>query len=268
MATQLITRNTAAANGNAQFGGGLAGSFLLHAAFLGIFVAWAWISHTGQNWGNSDANAGSIQATIVSGLPQPPKPIADPNNVLATDTPSIAPAAPTPKTVEIPHPEDILIPTKPTKPVKTADKTAPPPPLHPQPTPIDPNKATIGQAAASIPMSSTETKAGTFSVATQDATFGTRFGYYNEQIKRKLESEWYTVSLDRQAQGHRVYITFDVQRDGTPTDIRIAQPSGDSTLDQTSLSAVRHVDTFGPLPDAYQGSYVRVTYYFDPPQRP
>ena len=74
--------------------------------------------------------------------------------------------------------------------------------------------------------------------------------------------------LDGQASGRRVYITFQIARDGTPSNIRIAQPSGDTTLDQTALNAVRHIDTFGPLPDAYQGSYVNVQYYFEAPSVP
>jgi protein TonB len=268
MATQTKTRGFS--NGG-QFGGGVAGSFVLHAAVAALLVGWAWFAHSGQTWGDATSTSGAIQATMVTALPLPPKPVADQTNVLATDTPSLAPVVPAPHAVEAPKADAIPIPTnptKPTKPAKVADKATPPPPLHPQPTKVDPNKAQTGQSAASIPMSSTQTHAGTFSVATQDASFGTRFGYYNEQIKRKLESEWYSVMLDPQAQGHRVYITFRVERDGTPTDIRIAQPSGDATLDQTSLSAVRHVDTFGPLPDGYQGSYVNVTYYFDPPPRP
>ena len=55
---------------------------------------------------------------------------------------------------------------------------------------------------------------------------------------------------------------------GAPSNIQIAQKSGDNTLDQTALNAVRHIDTFGPLPDAYTGSHINVTYYFDPPTRP
>jgi periplasmic protein TonB len=265
MATQLQTRSFSKSD---QIGGGLAGSLLLHAAVGGLLVGWAWFTHSGENWGNSNANAGAIQATIVNALPLPPKPVANPDNVLATEKPSPAPAPPKPVSVAPPKADAIPIPVKPTKPVKVADKTAPPPPLHPQPTKVDPTKVQTGESAAGIPMSSTQTRAGTFSIATQDASFGTRFGYYNEQIKRKLESEWYVVNIDPQAQGHRVYITFQIQRDGTPSNIRIGQPSGDASLDQSSLSAVRHVDTFGPLPDAYQGSYVNVTYYFDPPPRP
>ena len=88
-----------------------------------------------------------------------------------------------------------------------------------------------------------------------------------QQITQKVAQQWYTGMLDSRATGHRVYITFQVERDGSPTQIAIAQPSGDPTLDQTALAAVRHIDTFGPLPDGYTGSHINVTYYFDPPPK-
>ena len=264
MATLSTTRNL---NVGDPLGGGLAGSFLLHIAAVALLIGWASFMHSGQNWGNSSTTAGTIQATMVSALPLPPKVVTNQENVLATETPSPAPVAPTPKTVEVPHPDAIPIPLKPTKPEKLADKTTPPPPLHPQPTKVDPNKAQTGQLAASIPMSSTQTRAGTISVATSDAAFGTRFAYYVQQITQKVASQWYTSMLDPQAQGHRVYITFQVERDGSLSHIQIAQRSGDNTLDQTAMSAVQHIDTFGPLPDAYTGSHINVTYYFDPPPR-
>ena len=205
---------------------------------------------------------------MVSGLPLPPKVPADPKNVLATDTPSVAPVTPQPKTVAVPHPDAIPIPTPTAKPTKIADRTTPTPPLHPPPTKVDPTKAQTGQASASIPMSSTQTHAGTFSVATQDAAFGSRFAYYVNGITQKVASQWYTSMLDPQATGHRVYITFQVERDGSLSHVQIAQRSGDNTLDQTALSAVQHIDTFPPLPDAYAGSHINVTYYFDPPAQP
>jgi periplasmic protein TonB len=251
---------------NDPFGGGLAGSFLLHGAIIALLAGSAWFLHRGQNWGDSSANAGTIQATMVGALPLPPKVTPEKENVLATDNPSPAPAPPAPKTVAVPEPTAIPIPVKPTKPTKLAEKTAPPPPLHQQPTP-QLNKATTGEAAASIPMSSVQTQAGTISVATQDAAFGARFAYYVGQIKQKVAAQWYTSMLDPQAPGHRVYITFQVERDGSLSHIQIAQRSGDYTLDQTALSAVQHIDTFGPLPDAYTGTHINVTYYFDPPPR-
>jgi protein TonB len=269
MATEIITRSSSISGPSDQFGGGLTGSFLLHAAAVALLAGWVYLAHPGQNWGDANATAGAIPATMVNAIPLPPRQPTDQNNILATETPSPAPVIPAPQTIETPKADAIPIPSKPPKAAKIADKTNPPPPLHPQPTKVAPNQVQAGEApGVRIAMSSTQTQAGTFSVGATDTTYESRFGYYNEQIKRKLESEWYAALLDPQAQGHRVYINFRVGRDGTPTNIRIAQPSGDATLDQTSLNAVRHVDTFGPLPDAYQGSYVDVTYYFDPPPRP
>jgi protein TonB len=159
--------------------------------------------------------------------------------------------------------------TKAAKPVKTADTTTPPPPAHPQPTKVDPNKVQTGDATGvRIAMNSTQTHAGTVSVGTQDAAFGSRFAYYVQQITQKVAQQWYTGTLDAHAPGHRVYITFQVERDGSLTHVQVAQPSGDATLDQTALNAVQHIDTFGPLPEQYTGSHINVTYYFDPPPRP
>jgi protein TonB len=250
-------------------GGGFAGALVLHVAAAATIFGWAYLAHSGQNWGNSTATNGAIQATMVDALPLPPKQSMNPDNVLATEQPSPAPITAAPHTVEVPKPDAIAIPVKPTKPVKTAAKTTPPPPLHPQPNKADPHKAQTGQASGlNVAMSSTQTRAGTITAGVTDAAFGARFAFYIEQINRKLASEWYTGMLDPQASGRRVYITFQIARDGTPAHIRIEQPSGDATLDQTALSALQHTDTFGPLPDAYQGSYVNVQYYFEAPPRP
>jgi protein TonB len=234
---------------------------------VALLVGSAWFLHTGQNWGDSSANTGTIQATIVGALPLPPKVTPDQENVLATENPSPAPAPPAPKTVAVPEPTAIPIPVKPAKPTKLAEKTAPPPSLHPQPITPQLNKATTGEAPASIPMSSVQTQAGTISVATQDAAFGVRGAYYVRQITQKVASQWLTQMLDAQAPGHRVYITFQIAQDGTLSHIQIAQRSGDNTLDQTALRAVQEIDTFGPLPEWYTGKYLNVTYYFDPPPR-
>jgi protein TonB len=205
---------------------------------------------------------------MVSALPLPPKQPPNPDNVLATETPSPAPVTAKPKTVEAPRPDAIPVPTVTPKTAKVADKTTTTPPLHPQPTKIQPHKAQSGEAASSMPLSSVQNRAGTSSVTMQDSAFGSRFAYYVQQITQKVASQWYPGMLDPQAAGHRVYIAFQVERDGSITHIQIAQRSGDNTLDQTALSAVEHIDTFPPLPEAYTGNHINVTYYFDPPPRP
>jgi protein TonB len=270
MAPLITTRHDPVQAGG-KLGSGFAGSFLLHASVAVLLVAWAYLSHSGRNWGANSANEGAIQATMVSAIPLPPKQPTNQQNVLATENPSPAPEPPKPKTVEVPPPNAVPIPIKPTKPVtppKVADRTTPTPPQHPQP--VQPtNKATTGEATGlRVAMSSVQTRAGTSSVNVSDQAFGSRFAYYVQQITQTVASQWITSMLDQQATGHRVYVNFDIQRDGTPANVRIAQPSGDATLDQTALSAVRRIDTFPPLPDAYAGSRINVTYYFDPPAHP
>ena len=279
----IPTRHSVQAAG--QLGGGFARSFVLHAVIALSLVVWAYFSRPGEKWGAENATAGAIQATMVSAIPLPPKVPTDQNNVLATEHPSIAPAPPAPLTAQIPKPDAIPIPTRQIKvpPVqKPAEKTTPAPPkqmakvtppsvapsthavVPPQPV----NKATTGEAGIRTAMSSIQNRAGTSSINVADQAFGSRFGYYVQQITQKVASQWYTSLLDQSAPGHRVYINFDIGRDGTPINIRIVQPSGDATLDQTALSAVRHIDTFPPLPDAYAGSHINVTYYFDPQPHP
>ncbi len=182
----------------------------------------------------------------------------DTQNVLATEAPSPAPITAKEKTTETPKPDAVEIPAKNAKPAKPAEQTIEPP-KHPQITQQQPTKAQTGEAPGTrIAMSTAQTHAGTFAVGVTDQNFGARFAYYNDQIRQKLSAQWITSMLDSQASGHRVYITFHVGRDGSPSHVRIAQPSGDMTLDQTALSAVQRIDTFGPLPDAYTGSYVNV----------
>jgi protein TonB len=264
--TYLTIRSNRLAGIDGRFGGGLAGSFALHAVAATLLLSWAYVSHSGQSWGEAAATAGAIQATMVSDIPLPPKAPMDENNVLATENPSPAPVTPAPKAVEVPQPDAIPIPVKP---AKIADKATPAPPLHPQPIQVQPNKVQAGEGAGvRIAMSSIQTRAGTTSVDVSDTAFGTKFAYYVQEINQKVASQWYTAMLDPQAVGHRLLVTFQIERDGSVTQIQIAQPSGDSSLDRTGLSAVQHVDNFPPLPEAYTGTHLNVTYYFDPPQHP
>jgi protein TonB len=232
-----------------------------------IFGYAYFFQHHGNDWGNSAAPNSTIQATMVNSIPLPQKQPTNADNVLASETPSPAPPVAKEKVAPPPEPTAIPIPEM-KKPEKVAPKPMQATP-HPQPVQPQPQKATTGETTGMrIAMSSTQTRAGTVSVGTTDAAFGARFAYYVAQIQRRVAQQWYTTMLDPAARGHRVYIVFQINRDGTPSQVRIQQPSGDSTLDSTALSAVQHIDTFGPLPDGYNGNYINVVYYFDPPAGP
>ena len=266
MSTQLNWSRNPISTGE-NLGGNFVGALCLHLAIAGTIVGWALIANHGARWGSASETAGAIQATMVASLPLPQKQPVNPDNVLASDKTSPAPPETKEKAAPIPDPKALAIPEKP-KPIKVTEKPEPAAP-HPQPVKPQPDKATSGETTGvRIAMSSTETKVGTISIGTSDPSFGVRYAYYVQQLTQKVAAQWYTSMLDSGATGHRVYIIFQVSRDGTPSNVKIQQASGDRTLDQTALSAVKRIDTFGPLPDGYAGNYINVVYYFDPPARP
>ena len=53
-------------------------------------------------------------------------------------------------------------------------------------------------------------------------------------------------------------IYFRINRDGTITDAKIEQPSGNGTFDRAALSAVRSSTPLNPLPFGYAGNYLGV----------
>jgi protein TonB len=237
------------------------GSIVLHAALFGGVLLWGMVSgwFHGNTWGGSAAG-GAIQVNLVSSalpLPsdQPPN-----QNVLATDKPSQAPVLPLPKAPPAPvvDQKTIDIQGKQEKPKpKPAVKT---PPVK-TPTKMD-NRAQYGeQAASNIPKATAgqTTTNGPVSVTTGD--FGTRFGWYVEVIKRKVDQNWFRAEVDpRTPKGAKAQIYFRVNRQGVPSGFGINISSGSPTLDRSCLRATQRVDSFGPLPPASNDQWLDVTY--------
>ena len=243
-------------------------SLVLHALVIGGVLSSAFLFHKhGDAWGDKADVAGAVQATMVNSIPLPPKVQPKEDSVLASESPSPVPPPPTPKAEPPPKPTDIPIVKPPEKkqPARLADKPSPEPPKRPQPQKPQPDHATSGETAGlRVAMTAVENRAGTSSTNVTDSAFGQRYAYYVRQLTQKVAQQWYTQTLDSGAPGHRVYISFRVARDGTPSDITVAKPSGDATLDSSALRALQRIDTFAPLPDGYGGSYITVQYYFDP----
>lgn len=246
-------------------------SLLLHLLVIGGVVLTGVVLHKqGDRWGEHSPTEGAVQASMVDSIPLPQKVQPNTNNVLASENPSVAPPPPKPEAEPLVRPEDLAILAK--KPQKTPpprpnQTPSPAPPKHPQPTPPQPNKAASGETAGlRVAMSSVQNRAGVSSTNVADSSFGDRYAFYVRQLTQKVAQQWYTQTLDAGAQGRRVYLRFRVNRDGSPSNVEVERSSGDSTLDTSAMRAVQRVDTFGPLPSGYNGSYIEVEYYFDPKQ--
>jgi len=94
--------------------------------------------------------------------------------------------------------------------------------------------------------------------------FGSRFAYYVRGVQQRISENWLKYEVDpRITNAQRVYVIFDIARDGHPSNVRVEQSSGVPSLDVSASRAVQRVDSFGALPSEYSGNKVSVEFWFD-----
>ncbi len=233
------------------------GSLVLHLVLAALLVYYGWILGLFHHnvWGNPGAG-GTMQVNLVSSaLPLPANQINQ--NVLATETPSQAPAPPSPKEQHKQDETAIPILGKQVKPKKeNAPKTQP----H-QPQPKQQNVAQYGEQAGSVlPHQMQVGSTGPTTVG--DNSFASLYPWYVDQINRKMAQSWNKGEVDpRTPRGARVFLVFTIHRDGTVSGLQLDQSSGSPTLDASCERGVQRVDTFGNLPANYNQGTLKVSYY-------
>jgi len=147
-------------------------------------------------------------------------------------------------------------------------KLAAPTKAKPEPTPEeDTNQVAFGEGGpVSGPYGSFAAGGakGGFGITGSGGDFGSRYGWYVQVIQRKVSENWLKYEVDPGiTSAQRVYITFDVARDGHPYNVQVEQSSGVPSLDVSATRALQRIDTFGTLPPDYSGSKISVEYWFD-----
>ena len=240
----------------------LAWSAGLHVAFAVFVVVYTMFvpGFRGQGWG-SGGGGDAMEATLVTSVPLP-GPTTETNNVLATESKGLSQSQPK---VEEQQPEAIPIPGKNTKikpkPLKSATQR------KPQPEPEESNQIPYGEGgpvSGPYGMFNAGGAKGGFGFTGGGGDFGSRFSWYVQIVQRKVSENWLKYEVDpRIGEANRVYVTFDIARDGHPNNIQIEQSSGVPSLDISAMRAIQRIDTFGPLPAEYSGSKVSVEFWFD-----
>jgi TonB family protein len=249
-------------------------SVVLHAAvFSFVLLAPRFFPALGPTWGSASGGDGGINVKIVgstSGVALPtPEEVND--TAAANDNPGLykdeepAPPPPPTKAAE-PIPEPTApIKTPPPKPKPEPKPAAPPakksaPPAEPPPD----NAVPTGQGGRpSLSYGSFSTGAGEAGIGFGDAAFGDRYSTYVNSITRIISNNWLKSMVDaRLTKAPRVYVTFDIARDGTISNFSTKQSSGIPSLDRSAERAVR-ASLLPPLPTDYRGSTVNVVFYFE-----
>jgi periplasmic protein TonB len=240
----------------------LAWSVGLHLAFTAFVVLYTMFVHgfRGEGWGGG-GGGDAMGATLVTSVPLPASAVPT-TNVLATESKGLSKSLPK---VQEQEPEAIAIPdkgakTKP-KPVTSATKR------KPEPEPVESNQIPYGEGgpvSGPYSMFSAGGAKGGFGFTGGGGDFGNRFSWYVKVVQQKVSENWLKYEVDpRIGAANRVYLTFDISRDGRPTNVQIEQSSGVPSLDISATRAIQRIDTFGPLPPDYSGSKVSVEFWFD-----
>lgn len=75
------------------------------------------------------------------------------------------------------------------------------------------------------------------------------YGYYLDRLLSLIDSNWQRPAL---GSGVRAVLFFRIERDGTVSELKVAESSGYNSFDLAALRAVQNASPFPPLPRAYR----------------
>ncbi len=247
-----------------QWGRNLAWSVALHIAVAAAIILYAVVGPggSGSTWG-AGGGGDAMGVTLVSSVPLPASPVQT-QNIVANESKGLTKSLP--KTEEK-EPEAIPIPDKNAKtkpkprPSETRQKTAP------QPVDEASNVVPFGEGgpvSGPYGVFNAGGAKGGFGFTGGGGDFGSRYAWYVRVVQQKVSENWLKYEVDpRVSDARRVYVTFDIKRDGHPANVQVEQSSGVPSLDQSAVRALQRIDTFGPLPPDYAENKVSVEFWFD-----
>ena len=249
----------------------LVASAVLHAAvFTLVILSPNLFPRFESNWGSANGGAGGINVKIVggvSGVPLP-TPVVVQENAPANESPGFykneeAPPPPPPEKAEL-IPET-KAPVKTTPAPKPSRPTPPAAKSPPTPEPPPSNAIPYGQGGRpALAYGQFSTGAGQAGIGFGDSTFGDRYGWYVDAITRAISQNWLKSLVDTRVQrAPRVYVSFDIARDGRISNLEVKQSSGIPSLDRSAQRAVLASNPLPALPPDYRGSNVNVNFYFE-----
>jgi protein TonB len=246
-----------------KWGRNLAWSAGLHIAVAGSIILYATIASGGKGSGWGAGGGGdAMGVTLVSSVPLPAS-TAQTQNVLANESKGITQSQPK---AEEKEPDAIPIPDKNAK-IKPKPRSSAQQKPKPEPEQEASNVVPFGEGGPVSGPYGTFNEGGAkggFGFTGGGGDFGSRYAWYVRVVQQKVSENWLKYEVDPGiSDARRVYVTFDVGRDGHPTNVQIEQSSGVPSLDQSAVRALQRIDTFGPLPPDYSGNKVSVEFWFD-----
>jgi protein TonB len=243
----------------------LTASGALHAALIVLLALSAYFHWSrGNQWAGAGGGGDNVKVNLVgsAGIPMPKPKMAE--SQVVDPTKSLYKAEEAPKLPD------------PTPAVKIPDfnNKKPLPPVHKSkvfenPTPPPPNAVPGHGGAPNIPTGVGDKSGSNPGLEVKGeggGDFATRYGWYIDSVKRRVQTNWLQNTIDpavRQARTAHAVVAFTIYRDGTVKDIKVSQTSGNLSMDNSGLRALMASNPMPALPPDYRGSYVTVLFDFD-----
>ena len=240
-------------------------SVVFHALFTVAVLSASFFERRGNAWGGVGGNLGGTKVSLVSaGIPMPKESVVteskavDPTKGLHKEEP---PKPPEPKTDATKIPKFTKEkPLPPSRPSRTLENK----------TPVHDNDINYGKSGnPDLPTGYTQNPGASSGVATigqGGGDFGARYPWYVDAVRNRVRQTWDQTTIDAAVRATRrahAVVTFRISTNGTISNIRMSQGSGNSSMDYSALRALQSIDSFRALPNDYMGSYVDVTFDFD-----
>jgi protein TonB len=235
----------------------------VHVAFFASIALYASLGgRGGLQWGNPHSLGGSaVGINAVKQIPLPGR--SGQTNLLANDTHSHVPLPPKPVPKKEPDFDPDALPIR--------AHNAPRKPTYTRPQQYSQYRASPDRSnqlyshsgpALTSNMYGAPAGAGGVQMGSAGA-FGYRFGAYRDLIEQRVSQKWRTDEIDSRIQtAPTAIVTFQIQRSGSITSVRILQSSGNSALDYSAQRAVFEAGPFPPLPQAYERSSADIEIWF------
>ena len=90
----------------------------------------------------------------------------------------------------------------------------------------------------------------------QVKTYG--WGYYMRGVQRKVKSN---LVINGISDTQRATITFNIDKSGKVSEIKLVKSSGNTAFDTQTLKAIEKSSPFTPLPSWYKGEGICINFY-------
>ena len=245
-------------------------SVFFHVLLIAAAVGAAYFDRRGVGWGGVGGQLGGTKVNLVAsaGIPMPKEEMVteskavDPTNSLHKEDPKPKPPEPKTDAEKIPK-FDKEKPLPPSRKTRTLENK----------TPSHDNDIPGGGGNPDHPTGFSQTPGASSGVSVQGqggSDFAGRYPWYVDGIPRRITQSWDQTTINpgvRAAGKAHTVFSFRINADGSISNIKMVQSSGDWSMDNSAQRALATILTdntqFRPLPNDYMGKYLDVTFDFD-----